>query len=159
MAADVRGDAAAHQEGSDPPYELEDAGEAREWADAVWLGFDSGCPAPPSFVRFAQGMLEADGITLFAARSQLSPDSAPKIAATGLLVASGASAGIYYVSTRPDFRRRGLGMSIMKIMMSRSRTAGYDKVTLLATPSGYPLYRRCGFRACGSAKAGVFGEK
>jgi ribosomal protein S18 acetylase RimI-like enzyme len=159
MAAEAGYDVITHPDGADLPYELENAREAREWADAVWLGFDSGCPAPPSFVMFAEGMLEADGITLFAVRSRLSPDFASEITATGLLVTSSAAAGIYYVSTRPDFRRRGLGMSIMKVMMSRSRAAGYDKITLLATPSGYPLYRRCGFRVCGSAVTGVFGEK
>jgi ribosomal protein S18 acetylase RimI-like enzyme len=159
MVAAVGDDATTPSEDADLPYELENAGEAREWADAVWFGFDSGCPAPQSFVRFAEEMLEAGGISQFAVRSRLSPDSGSLIAATGLLVASQGVAGIYYVSTRPDFRRRGLGMSVMKAMMNKSQAAGCDKITLLATPSGYPLYRMCGFRACGLVKTGVFWEQ
>jgi GNAT superfamily N-acetyltransferase len=162
MTANVKGDTAANVEDVkdiDLPYELKDADEAREWADAAWIGFDSGGPAPVSFAVFAEKMLETSGITLFAARARISHDSSPRIAATGMLITADSTAGIYYVSTLSDFRRRGLGMSMMEAMMKRSRAMGYDRITLLATPSGYPLYLRCGFRACGNIEAGVFWEK
>jgi ribosomal protein S18 acetylase RimI-like enzyme len=159
MTANVGDGAAANAEDTadiDLPYELKGADEAREWADAAWFGFDSGCPAPASFAVFAEEMLEAGGITLFATRARISRDSSPRIAATGMLITADTTAGIYYVSTLPEFRRRGLGVSMMEVMMKRSRAMGYGRITLLATPSGYPLYLRCGFQACGDIEAGVF---
>jgi ribosomal protein S18 acetylase RimI-like enzyme len=159
MTADVKDETADDARDIGLPYELKDTGEAREWADAVWFGFDSGCPAPASFAVFAEEMRRASEIMLFASRAGISRGSSSKIAATGLLITADSTAGIYYVSTLPDFRQRGLGMSMMKAMMKRSRAAGCGRITLLATSSGYPLYRRCGFQACGDIAAGVLGER
>jgi GNAT superfamily N-acetyltransferase len=113
-----------------------------DWANAVWLGFDSGEPAPASFVRFVRAAALADGISLFALRSRQDGD----VAATGLLCARGGTGGVYYVSTRPEHRRRGLGLRVMRALTHRAGELGCAKASLLATGAGRPLYLKCGFR-------------
>lgn len=129
---------------------------ARRWADAAWLGFDSGEPAPESFVRFAASMINCPDIAVYSLKTDDSPGG--EIAATGVLANVAGTAGIYYVSTRPEFRGMGLAKSLMKSLMSRANAEGYREVSLLATPSGAPLYRKCGFADTGEVRIGVLGE-
>ncbi|MDR0648694.1 MAG: GNAT family N-acetyltransferase [Synergistaceae bacterium] len=121
---------------------------AGEWADAAWYGFDSGEPAPEGFVRFAREIALRDEVSLFGLRD---PESG-LIAATGLLCAAGGTAGIYYVSSRPEFRRKGLGTVVMRALMGRGCELGHENACLLATPAGRPLYRRCGFEESGAVE-------
>jgi ribosomal protein S18 acetylase RimI-like enzyme len=122
----------------------------------VWYGFDSGEPAPESFAVFSREMSLTAGIALFAVRSELMAGSRREIASTGMLAAVGGTAGIYYVSTRPGYRNRGLARSVMKASMSSARAMGYDKISLLATSSGYPMYLRCGFKPAERVRTGIF---
>jgi GNAT superfamily N-acetyltransferase len=115
--------------------------ESRDWADAAWYGFDSGEPAPHGFARFASDISLRGEISLLG----LLDPTARIIAATGLLCAADEIAGIYYVSTRPEFRRRGLGLLVMKRLMERGFESGCRGACLIATPAGRPLYLKCGF--------------
>ncbi|MDR1944065.1 MAG: GNAT family N-acetyltransferase [Synergistaceae bacterium] len=115
--------------------------DIRDWADAVWFGFDSGTGAPESFALFAREAGARGEISLFSLRRKLAGETA----ATGLLCASGEAAGIYYVATRPEFRRRGLGLLVMRALLDRAAELGFKRACLLATPSGKPLYVKCGF--------------
>ena len=47
--------------------------------------------------------------------------------------------------THPDFARRGVGRLILDICESAARDAGFSSVELMATMSGEPLYRACGY--------------
>ena len=47
--------------------------------------------------------------------------------------------------THPDFKRRGLGRLILSLCEGAAREAGYARVELMATMSGEPLYRACGY--------------
>jgi ribosomal protein S18 acetylase RimI-like enzyme len=73
------------------------------------------------------------------------------------LFSGGETAGIYYISTRPEFRGRGLGGAVVEYLKRAARERGFRYVTLLATPSGRPLYERHGFTALGTV--GVFSGK
>jgi ribosomal protein S18 acetylase RimI-like enzyme len=65
--------------------------------------------------------------------------------ATGMLFAGDENCGIYYVSTLPEFRGRGLGGAIVDRLKAHAAELGFSKAVLLATPSGRPLYRKHGF--------------
>jgi ribosomal protein S18 acetylase RimI-like enzyme len=67
-------------------------------------------------------------------------------AATSQLVVYGGVAGLYYVGTRDCFRRRGLGEALTRHAMREGAAAGCDIASLQASPAGYPVYVRIGFR-------------
>jgi len=47
--------------------------------------------------------------------------------------------------THPDFARRGVGRLILGLCEAAAREAGFGSVELMATVSGDPLYRACGY--------------
>jgi len=61
--------------------------------------------------------------------------------------------------THPDFARRGVGRLILQICENAARDAGFRSVELMATMSGEPLYRACGYadiqRIVAASKDGV----
>ena len=48
--------------------------------------------------------------------------------------------------THPDFARRGVGRLILSLCEAAAAGAGFRRATLMATLSGEPLYRACGYR-------------
>jgi GNAT superfamily N-acetyltransferase len=69
------------------------------------------------------------------------------------------AARIRAMYTHPDFARRGVGRLILEICESAARDAGFHSVELMATVSGEPLYRACGYhdiqRITAASKDGV----
>lgn len=61
--------------------------------------------------------------------------------------------------THPDFKRRGVGRMILGLCEAAARDAGFKSVELMATMSGEPLYRACGYhdiqRITAASKDGV----
>ena len=49
--------------------------------------------------------------------------------------------------THPDFARRGVGRMILGLCEEAAAASGFSKVVLMATLSGEPLYRACGYAA------------
>lgn len=47
--------------------------------------------------------------------------------------------------THPGFARRGVGRLILKLCEAAAAKEGYSRVQLMATLSGEPLYRACGY--------------
>jgi GNAT superfamily N-acetyltransferase len=47
--------------------------------------------------------------------------------------------------THPDFARRGVGRMILGLCEQAAAQAGFARVELMATMSGEPLYRACGY--------------
>jgi GNAT superfamily N-acetyltransferase len=47
--------------------------------------------------------------------------------------------------THPDFARRGVGRLILRLCEAAAAAAGFTRVQLMATLSGEPLYRACGY--------------
>ena len=47
--------------------------------------------------------------------------------------------------TDPDFVRRGVGRLIIRLCEDAARTAGFQRVELMATAAGVSLYRACGY--------------
>ena len=48
--------------------------------------------------------------------------------------------------THPDFARRGIGRLILRLCEAAAAAEGFSRVQLMATLSGEPLYRVCGYR-------------
>jgi GNAT superfamily N-acetyltransferase len=48
--------------------------------------------------------------------------------------------------THPDFARRGVGRLILQLCESAAAAEGFARTQLMATLSGEPLYRACGYR-------------
>jgi GNAT superfamily N-acetyltransferase len=47
--------------------------------------------------------------------------------------------------THPDFARRGVGRLILTLCEAAAAAEGFRRVQLMATLSGEPLYRACGY--------------
>lgn len=47
--------------------------------------------------------------------------------------------------THPDYVRRGVGRYVLELCEAAARDAGFDRVELVATMGGEPLYRACGY--------------
>ena len=47
--------------------------------------------------------------------------------------------------THPNFARRGVGRLILSLCEAAAAAEGYSRVELMATLSGEPLYRACGY--------------
>jgi GNAT superfamily N-acetyltransferase len=48
--------------------------------------------------------------------------------------------------TDPSFARRGVGRLILELCEAAAAAAGFSRVELMATLSGEPLYRACGYQ-------------
>lgn len=47
--------------------------------------------------------------------------------------------------TNPDYTRRGIGKHVLGLCEGAARKAGFNRVELMATMAGIPLYRACGY--------------
>ncbi|MCL2034201.1 MAG: GNAT family N-acetyltransferase [Oscillospiraceae bacterium] len=57
----------------------------------------------------------------------------------------GKVAYIMNMFTFPGYRKRGIGMELLKRTVEEAKGRGYKKITLNATNAGRPLYERYGF--------------
>jgi GNAT superfamily N-acetyltransferase len=67
-------------------------------------------------------------------------------AATASVFFAAGVAGLYFVSTAPDLRRRGIGAAISRAAMADAHEAGYHVGVLGSSPMGHAVYERLGFR-------------
>jgi len=63
-----------------------------------------------------------------------------------LLDPSRDAARVRAMYTHPSFARRGVGRLILTLCEQAARAEGFKSVELMATLSGEPLYRACGFK-------------
>jgi GNAT superfamily N-acetyltransferase len=102
-------------------------------------------PAVGAFYEKASAELLAEGSPLWLYVGYLA--SMP--AATAEVAVSGRAAGLYNVSTRADYRRRGIGMAMTLQPLFEARAAGVELGILQAASEGMGVYRRAGFHPFG----------
>ena len=66
--------------------------------------------------------------------------------ATSLLFLHETAAGIYFISTLAEIRRKGIGLAITRSTMRVARQAGAQYATLQSSPDGLHVYRQAGFQ-------------
>jgi GNAT superfamily N-acetyltransferase len=66
------------------------------------------------------------------------------VATASLFFAAGV-AGIYFVSTAPEYRRRGIGAWITRAVLVEAHSLGHRTGVLGSSPLGYHVYQRLGF--------------
>ncbi len=59
------------------------------------------------------------------------------------------SAGIFGLTTRPGWRRRGIGTLMARMLLAEAYAAGRFRVVLRSTRAATALYARLGFSGCG----------
>jgi len=65
--------------------------------------------------------------------------------ATATLFFTGDTVGLYFITTAPAWRRRGLGGAITAAALEVARERETQYAVLCASAMGYPIYRRAGF--------------
>jgi len=132
---------------SDPPKELQirKASSPKEVTDLLRTGA-IGFGAPASYFDvWKAGLLAGEAGSLSRDASYVGYVGG-RPAATSLRVTTGDVAGIYFVSTLPEFRRRGFGESMTWRAVVDGRRAGCRLSYLQASKMGRPIYARMGFR-------------
>lgn len=77
------------------------------------------------------------------------------VATVKLFYAAGV-VSVQHVMTLPEARRRGIGAAIVAQALQEASMRGYRLAVLTATPVGYDLYRRLGFREYGRAVSHIW---
>lgn len=60
---------------------------------------------------------------------------------------TGKRAHLMNVYTNQDYRRKGIAMKMMEMLIIEAKDRGVTEISLDATESGRPLYEKCGFKA------------
>lgn len=58
---------------------------------------------------------------------------------------TGKRAHLMNVYTKPEYRRQGTAQHMLRLLIREARERGVTEISLDATPSGRPLYKKCGF--------------
>jgi len=67
-------------------------------------------------------------------------------AATALLFFYQDTAGIYFVSTLPGYRRKGIGLTVTLAAMQYAKVAGFKLIILQSSELGLNIYKEAGFQ-------------
>lgn len=58
---------------------------------------------------------------------------------------TGKTGEVFSVYTRPEYRRQGIAMKVLKMLINFAEENKLNFVNLKATQDGYPLYKKLGF--------------
>jgi GNAT superfamily N-acetyltransferase len=112
-----------------------------EWVHTTFAGFGF----PTSLERAFSDVLAGLGFDL-PARNYVGLLDGRPVATSTLFLAAG-TAGVYWVSTIPEARRRGIGTALTLAPLREARAMGYRVGILHASETGMGSYTQIGFRA------------
>jgi ribosomal protein S18 acetylase RimI-like enzyme len=72
--------------------------------------------------------------------------------ATATVFATGLAAGVYFISTRPAYRRQGIGELMTRRALTEAASLGAQFAVLGSSPMGQRIYERIGFRTLFSSQ-------
>jgi GNAT superfamily N-acetyltransferase len=108
------------------------------FARAAFRGF--GYPENAASLMLTPQLCSRPQVEAFVGRVEGEP------VASAMLIASGPVAGIYWVATVPEARRRGYGEALTWAAVEAGRRAGCTVASLQASVMGRPVYERMGFQ-------------
>ena len=76
-------------------------------------------------------------------------------ACVALTLRVGDDVSVQYVATEPAYRRRGLAARVVGAALAEARADGMRSSTLQASPDGYSVYERLGFRTVTTLRASL----
>jgi N-acetylglutamate synthase len=115
-----------------------------EVADFLRTGA-SGFGTPPNFFdAWRAGILSGASIPWSRGANYLGYFGGKPVA-TSIRIRTGDVAGLYFVSTIPQFRRRGFGEAMTRRAIADGRSGGCSVAYLQASKMGRPVYERMGF--------------
>ena len=119
------------------------AEERRVWVETVIAGFGIPPEAIAPFVDVVEALKD-----ILPMRYLLGWLDGRPVATVGVIEAAGA-AGVYYVATLPEARRRGIAAALTREALRAARDSGVTVGILQASSMGQPVYERLGFRVVG----------
>lgn len=121
---------------------VRDQEQLTQWKEVSFAGFDFPAHTQDQYDRFT-------------ASFDLGPDSPQKLflasengkpVATSLVFLSNGAAGIYFVTTLAEHRKKGIGLELTQATMRFAKMAGARWVSLQSSPDGRHVYERAGFK-------------
>lgn len=110
-----------------------------EWVRVYCACFEVPDTAVEDTLRVETERTDAGPVVRFAATLD------GRMVGTALLLTTHDVAGIYVVTTLPEYRRRGIGTAVTAAALETARERGLRVGTLQASQLGEPVYRRMGF--------------
>jgi ribosomal protein S18 acetylase RimI-like enzyme len=121
--------------------EVEDEAGLVAWQSVLSDGFGEG----PTEARWAASVYQRIGIGPSSAHRLVVAELDGRPAAAGAMLLDGGDVGLYFISTRPDARRRGLGAAVTRHLALMGAASGARRAVLGASEAGRRVYRRLGF--------------
>lgn len=119
---------------------------ADEWEAAFAVGYD----LPQSVVELFGAPVHAGDTAPDSPLQFFAALQGGKVVATSTLYLNAEVAGIYCVSTLPEYRGKGIGAYMTAEPLRLAQRLGYRVGVLQASDAGYGVYVRLGFRPAGS---------
>ncbi len=123
---------------------VEDPEAIAVWARTFVGGYEVSAPWEAALIELHEG-LHTPGSAM---RSYLGFHDGVPVATSTMFLGAGV-AGIYDVAALPSARGRGFGAAMTIAPLFEARALGYRAAVLQASPQGFPVYERLGFRPTG----------
>ena len=114
----------------------------RNWARVAWIGFGFPETSQDAFIDLEVSV----GVAPNESRRRYIGYKSGVPVATSALVLHAGVAGIFAVTTLPEFRRQGIGTALTLVPLLEAREMGYRVGTLDSSEIGLSVYRQLGFQ-------------
>ncbi len=123
---------------------VKDEKELKMWGDISFTGFEMPLETRMKYNKFVMSfdISARSPQKLFVAYFMGQP------VATSLLFLHGDNAGVYFVTTLPEYRNKGIASALILNSIKYTKTAGYKYCILQSSKDGLAVYKRAGFQEC-----------